>query len=174
MSNLQLKNARIIIAILAISATMASVGVSAAPSKKAKVTCPWNATVFNTATAPRAPVVVMALSPRMVYSFLEWRHMRALAVKDGFCVVAARDPRVPESEWKLAVNSIGLGELLAAPTLTDLGLETALFFNHAPTSQVWFKGRAHPWTILGVMNDQAWRQSLQSRLSDLKKWEQSG
>ncbi|MDR1968362.1 MAG: hypothetical protein LBQ32_06680 [Burkholderiaceae bacterium] len=130
--------------------------------------CPWSAAAFAAARRPQ-PVVLMTLSPRMVYSLLEWRRMRAIAVAEGFCVVPARDPRVPEGEWQQAVSRAGLPELRAAPSLADLGVPQALFLNHAPTSQVWRCGHAHPWPILGVMTDVGWRRSLHARLADLKR-----
>ncbi|MDR0478930.1 MAG: hypothetical protein LBH31_03815 [Burkholderiaceae bacterium] len=121
------------------------------------------------ATSPHAPVVVMALSPHMVYSFLEWRRMRAVAVDEGFCVIAARDPRIPQKEWRQAVNRAGLPELSAVPSLAELGVSPAFFFNHAPISQVWLCGRSHPWPIFGVMTDVGWQRSLRARLADLER-----
>jgi hypothetical protein len=131
--------------------------------------CPWNAAAFVSARAPRGPLVLMTLSPHMVYSLLEWRRMRAVAADEGFCVIAARDPRVPEDEWRQALDRAGLPELRAAPSLADLGVPQAFFFNHAPTSQVWLCGRAHPWPIFGVMTNVGWRRSLRARLADLKR-----
>jgi hypothetical protein len=111
----------------------------------------------------------MTLSPRMVYSLLEWRRMRAVAADEGFCVIPARDPRVPPGEWRQAVSRAGLPELDAAPSLANLGVPQALFFNHAPTSQVWRCGQAHAWPIFGVMTDIGWRRSLRARLTDLER-----
>jgi len=131
--------------------------------------CPWGGSAFVAASAPRAPVVLMTLSPHMVYSFLEWRRMRAVAADEGFCVVPARDPRVPPDEWRQAASRAGLPELLSAPSLADLGVPQVLFLNHAPTSQVWCRGRAHTWPIFGVMTDIGWRRSLRARLTDLER-----
>jgi hypothetical protein len=114
-------------------------------------------------------VVLMTLSPHMVYSLLEWRRMRAIARDEGFCVVPARDPRVPQGEWQQAVDRAGLPELRTAPSLADLDVPQALFLNHAPTSQVWRCGQAHPWPIFGVMTDAGWRRSLRARLADLER-----
>jgi len=162
---------RMAVAVAALTVTVTAwgaVGVAhAAPSSIE--TCPWSAAAFATATAPREPVVVMALSPHMVYSFLEWRRMQAVAVDEGFCVIPARDPRVPKEEWLQAVNRANLPELRAAPSLADLGLSPAFFFNHAPISQVWRCGHAHPWPIFGVMTDIGWRRSLRARLADLER-----
>jgi hypothetical protein len=95
--------------------------------------------------------------------------MRAVAVNEGFCVIPARDPRVPQAEWQQAVERAGLLELVAAPLLTRLDVPSALFLNHAPTSQVWRCGHAHPWPIFGVMTDTGWRQVLRARLADLER-----
>jgi len=155
-------------ALAAIAWALAGVGPARAAPPPIEA-CPWSASAFAAADAPRAPVVLMTLSPHMVYSFLEWRRMRAVALAEGFCVVPARDPRVPLDEWRQAVNQAGLPELLAAPSLADLGVPQALFLNHAPTSQVWRCGHAHPWPIFGVMTDKGWRRSLRARLTDLKR-----
>jgi len=95
--------------------------------------------------------------------------MRAVAADEGFCVIPARDPRVPQDEWRQAIGQAGLPELNAAPSLADLGVPQTLFFNHAPTSQVWRCGQAHPWPIFGVMTDVGWRRSLRARLTDLER-----
>ena len=95
--------------------------------------------------------------------------MRAVAADEGFCVVPARDPRIPESEWLQAVDRAGLPELRDAPSLADLGVPQAFFLNHAPTSQVWRCGHGHPWPIFGVMTDFGWRRSLRARLADLER-----
>jgi hypothetical protein len=156
-----------LIAALAAAACCAADAANAAPPSLQA--CPWNAAAFAAASAPRTPVVLMTLSPHMVYSFLEWRRMRAVAVAEGFCVIPARDPRVPQAEWQQAVSRAGLPELRDAPSLADLGVPQAFFFNHAPTSQVWLCGRGHPWPIFGVMTDIGWRRSLRARLADLER-----
>jgi len=157
----------IMAAALAATSGGAANAISAAPL--VPEACPWSAAAFTVANAPRAPVVLMMLSPHMVYSFLEWRRMRAVAADEGFCVVPARDPRVPEEEWRQAADSAGLPELRAVPSLADLGVPQAFFFNHAPTSQVWRCGQGHPWPIFGVMTDTGWRRSLRARLADLER-----
>jgi hypothetical protein len=158
------------VAALALAATVWSGAAGAADAIQPPLqACPWSAAAFKAASAPRTPVVLMALSPHMVYSFLEWRRMRAVAVAEGFCVVAARDPRVPVKEWRQAVNQAGLPELRDAPSLADLGVPQAFFFNHAPISQVWLCGQGHPWPIFGVMTDTGWRRSLRARLADLER-----
>jgi hypothetical protein len=140
-------------------------GTAAPPPIQA---CPWSAAAFVAATAPRTPVVLMTLSPHMVYSFLEWRRMRAVAVAEGFCVIPARDPRVPQAEWQQAVNRADLPELRDAPSLADLGVPQAFFFTPPPISQVCLCGRGHSWPLFGVMTDSGWRRSLRARLADLE------
>jgi hypothetical protein len=156
----------VVVALAAVIGGGAADAAAAAPSIQ---TCPWSAAAFKAASAPRTPVVLMTLSPHMVYSFLEWRRMRAVAVAEGFCVIPARDPHVPQAEWLQAVNQAHLPELRDAPSLADLGVPQAFFFNHAPTSQVWLCGRGHPWPIFGVMTDIGWRRSLRARLADLER-----
>jgi hypothetical protein len=160
---------RMAVAAVALTTTAGLWGVARAVPPSATGACPLSAAAFAPASAPRAPVVLMMLSPRMVYSLLEWRRMRAVAVDEGFCVIPARDPRVPESEWQQAVERASLPELLQAPSLADLGVPQALFFNHAPTSQVWRCGHAHPWPVFGVMTNAGWRRSLRARLADLEQ-----
>jgi hypothetical protein len=152
---------------LAAGVFFAAGAVHAAPA--ALQACPWSAAAFTAARAPHTPVVLMTLSPRMVYSLLEWRRMRAVAADAGFCVVPARDPRVSEKEWQQAVNRAGLPELRMAPSLAELGVPPTLFLNHAPPSQVGRCGHAPPWPIFGVMTNAGWRRSLRARLADLER-----
>src|SRR3990167_8339831 len=53
-------------------------------------------------TDPNQLVVVMLLSPRMVYTLLEWPRMRQTAEALGYRVLGWKDPRVPETEWQTA------------------------------------------------------------------------
>jgi hypothetical protein len=154
---------------LVLASLFASLVMSVAHAEPPVQACPWSTAAFAPASAPRAPVVLMALSPRMVYSLLEWRRMRALAADAGWCVIPARDPRVPLLEWQQAVTRANLPELRAAPSLADLGVPSAPFLNHAPTSQAWLCGHSHPWPIFGVMTDTGWQRSLHARLLDLER-----
>ncbi|MFT3779879.1 MAG: hypothetical protein QM772_16710 [Ottowia sp.] len=107
--------------------------------------------------------LLVVLSPRMVYALIEWPRMREAAVSAGFSVTVARDPRVPPSEWSSAVEAAGLPELSAAPRVdADLAGSCGLL-NHFPSTLVGRCGRPHPWPILGVMPDAAWRSLLVQR-----------
>lgn len=114
------------------------------------------------------PLVRMLLSPRMPYALLEWRRMRQAAEDAGFEVRAERDPRVPDAEWQAAVQALGLAELAGAPVLDEPTAAALGLLHHAPSSLVERCGRRHPWPVLGVMPDAAWRALLRQRLAALE------
>jgi hypothetical protein len=105
----------------------------------------------------------------MPYALKEWSRMAEIARQSGFEVVAYRDPRVPLSEWQAAARSQGLAELLDRPALDAEAATACGMLNHTPAATVARCGHAHPWPILGVMPDLAWRQVLQSRSDDLER-----
>jgi hypothetical protein len=94
------------------------------------------------------------------------RHDQAQA--GGFAGHGGRDPRVPEAEWHSAVMAAGLSELAAWPAARLAGWPGTQVRNHWPAAWVRWRGRTHPWPILGVMPDAAWLQLLRQRLEDLQ------
>lgn len=113
--------------------------------------------------------LLMVLSPRMVYALKEWPRMQAVAQAAGFRVLALRDPRVPLDEWQAAVQTLGLHD---AATLPPIPLPMAArcgLLNHMPSSLLVRCQRAHPWPVLGVMPDKAWRAVLRQRDEWLKE-----
>lgn len=117
--------------------------------------------------AARAQLLVV-LSPRMVYALREWPRLHDQAQAAGFDVHGVRDPRVPEAEWHSAVMAAGLSELAAWPAARLAGWPGTQVRNHWPAAWVRWRGRTHPWPILGVMPDAAWLQLLRQRLEDLQ------
>ena len=111
--------------------------------------------------------LLTVLSPRMVYALLEWPRMRDAAIAEGFQVVATRDPRVPDAEWRAAVQAAGLHELAAVPSIDAEAAARCGLLNHFPSSLVIRCGRTHPWPILGVMPERAWRSVLAQRRESL-------
>jgi len=117
------------------------------------------------------PVLVMLLSPRMVYSLLDGARLRQTAEALGYQVLSWKDPRVPESEWRAALAS-------PASTTTDPDALLAMparcqslwrNVNHSPTSFVLLGSQIHPWPVWGVMPDEAWREALLFRLLALQR-----
>lgn len=117
------------------------------------------------------PVVIMLLSPRMVYSLLEWSRMRQAAEAIGYRVLSWKDPRVPDEEWRAALAS-------PASTLNDPYALHAMparcqwlwrGVNHLPMSFVSLGSQLHPWPVWGVMPDEAWREALQFRWLALQR-----
>lgn len=113
------------------------------------------------------PTVWMVLSPRMPYALQEWPRMRQAARSIGFDVVALRDPRVPDLEWRAALEVADLPELVSAPPVDEVQAARLGVLNHAPASVVTYCGCWHPWPVLGVMPDQAWLTLLRARQADL-------
>jgi hypothetical protein len=116
------------------------------------------------------PLVVALLSPRMVYSLLEWPRMQGEADSMGFRVQAWRDPRIPDEEWQAAQASkpfSGWGApwplRLPADCLAPWGP-----IDHLPLTRVVLHTHLHKWPIWGVMTSTAWRESLQNRLQVLQ------
>lgn len=119
---------------------------------------------------PSAPVVVMTISPRMVYSMLEWPRMRAVALAAGFEVVTWAAPGVSSQEWAQAVEAArwtpSQSALISeAPAACAAWLQRP---NHFPFSAVVLDGRVHGWPIWGVLSDEAWVASLEMRLTSLR------
>ena len=117
------------------------------------------------------PLVVAVLSPRMVYSLLEWPSMAQEAERLGFRVLAWRDPRVPEEEWRLTLASevyLKVGAPNPSPMPADCLRQWAPI-DHLPLVRVLLDGRLHRWPIWGVMTRDAWRASLLNRLETLKR-----
>lgn len=121
-------------------------------------------------TGSAVPVVVMLISPRMVYSMSEWPRMRLAALAAGFEVVTWKAPGVSAQEWAQAVHvthwprsqSALIGDVPAACTAWLRRL------NHFPFSSVVLGGQVHQWPIWGVLSDEAWTASLALRLEALK------
>lgn len=113
--------------------------------------------------------VVMLISPRMVYSLLEWPRMHAQAQAAGFQVVTWSSPDLLPGEWTQAVRAVSwprslrdaIGEVppACAPLLYRV--------NHFPYSVVVAQNRMHNWPIWGVVSNEAWAASLAHRLSAL-------
>ncbi|MDO5626475.1 MAG: hypothetical protein Q4G71_17535 [Pseudomonadota bacterium] len=108
-------------------------------------------------------MVMVLLSPRMVYALLEWPRMQRVAQEAGFAVKVWRDPRVPDAEWQEAVHASGQAEMLAAPPMPAPLATACGLLNHAPAAVVSWQGRVHPWPIQGVMPDAAWLAVLRAR-----------
>ena len=116
------------------------------------------------------PLLAALLSPRMVYSLLEWPRMQREAEHLGFLVVAWRDPRVPELEWQAALASPGLAgwDVPMPRALPSACWAQWAPIDHVPLTRVAFHADMHPWPIWGVMTSNAWRASLTHRLNMLK------
>lgn len=127
---------------------------------------PTRASAQVACTEPAA--VRMVLSPRMPYALQEWRRMRRVAEAAGFAVSALRDPRVPDAEWQAAVRALDLAELARAAVLDEPTARALGVLHHAPSSIVERCGVRHPWPILGVMPDAAWRDLLRQRALALR------
>lgn len=117
------------------------------------------------------PVVVMLLSPRMVYTLLEWTRMRQAAEALGYRVLGWKDPRVPEAEWRAALASPSAtttdpDALLAMPAQCD-SLWRGM--NHSPMGFVLSGAHLHPWPVWGVMPEEAWSEALRFRLLALRR-----
>jgi hypothetical protein len=122
-------------------------------------------------TEANKPVVIMLLSPRMVYTLLEWTRMRRAAEALGFRVLSWKDPRVPEAEWQSALASpvattTDPEALLAMPAQCD-SLWRGM--NHSPMSFVLLGAHLHPWPVWGVMPEEAWSEALRFRLLALRR-----
>ena len=111
------------------------------------------------------PILVAVLSPRMVYSVLEWPRLRAVAEQEGFDIVAWWAPGIPYQESEAAAIKAGWD----IKERTSVGITPAEcrswvgWPNHFPFSRVMVWGRAHEWPIWGVMPDGDWRTSLTFR-----------
>ena len=138
-----------------------------APTEDMRAHCDFSNPTETAASAQ--PTAHILLSPRMPYAMQEWRRMVTSARTNGFQVVSWRDPRVPDAEWKAAVEAADATALRDAPVLA---LETAAscgMLNHSPATVVTRCGRSHPWPILGVMPDAAWLEVLATRRTDLEQ-----
>ena len=117
-----------------------------------------------------APQVVMLISPRMVYSMLEWPRMREVALAAGLDVVTWKAPGVPAQEWAQAVGAIRWPPSRSVLVSDASSACTAWLQrpNHFPFSMVALDGQVHGWPIWGVLSDEAWAESLALRLKALK------
>lgn len=114
-------------------------------------------------------IVLVVLSPKMVYSMTEWPRMRTTAARNGFEVVAWPSPALSEGEWQDAVvkarwSAADIASVSPAPSECSqwLGLP-----NHFPYSLVVEHGRVHPSPVWGVLPDAMWVDSLQLRRREL-------
>jgi hypothetical protein len=118
-----------------------------------------------------APILIMVISPRMVYSMLEWPRMRMLAQGAGFQVVTWRVQGLLPTEWDRAVHAAlwpaDLRDLAAEiPSVCSVALGR---MNHFPYSRVTAHGLLHAWPIWGVLPDEAWLASLEFRREALMR-----
>ena len=115
------------------------------------------------------PLLAALVSPRMVYSLLEWPRMQAEAQALGFRVQVWQDPRVPPAEWAMALASPALVRWegpAPAPLPRDCLAQWGAV-DHWPLTRVISGQLVHPWPIWGVMSTEAWRASLLNRLHGL-------
>ena len=112
-----------------------------------------------------SPTLIMVVSPRMVYSMLEWPRMRMLAQSAGFQVVTWRAPDLLPTEWDRSVPAARwpadlrhLADEMPSACAVALG-----GLNHFPYSRVAAHGRLHAWPIWGALPDAAWLASLELR-----------
>lgn len=124
-------------------------------------------------SAADSTTVMVLLSPRMVYALQEWPRMRHVAQQAGFAVSAWRDPRVSKDEWREAVLSLGLPEMVSVPVLPPSVAAPCGLLAHAPSALVAHRGRVHPWPVHGVMPDAQWLAVLRSREQWLRVREQT-
>lgn len=119
--------------------------------------------------APTRATVVMVISPRMVYSLLEWPRMRALAQAAGFQVVTWSSPDLLAGEWTQAVRTASWPSDLkdAVGEVPPACAALIKRVNHFPYSLVLAQNHLHHWPIWGVLSDEAWATSLAHRLSAL-------
>lgn len=117
----------------------------------------------------RAPALLAVLSPRMVYALKEWPRMAAVARAQGFRLHVLRDARVPLQEWHEAVRAADLPDLRDIEALDEAAAAACQLANHWPAVLVMGCGQVHPWPVLGVMPDEAWRHVLQHRAVWLKE-----
>ena len=122
-----------------------------------------------TANGAERPLVTALLSPRMVYSLLEWPRMQREAEAAGYRVQAWRDPRVPLGEWQQAWASPAmhgwngpLPQALPEACVAEWGP-----VNHVPLVRVVWMGRLHPWPAWGIMDREAWLATLALRRNGL-------
>jgi hypothetical protein len=119
---------------------------------------------------PAAPVVVMLISPRMLYSLLEWPRMRSGALVAGFDVVTWKAPGVSAQEWAQAIQAARWTPA-QSDLVSDVPAACAAWLqrvNHFPFSTVVLGRHAHEWPIWGVLTDEAWAVSLALRLDALR------
>ena len=112
----------------------------------------------------------MLISPRMVYSMLEWPRMRSVALAAGFDVVTWKAPGVSANEWSEAVQA-ARWTLSQSALISDAPAACATWLqrlNHFPVSSVVEGDQVHDWPIWGVLSDEAWAASLALRLGFLK------
>jgi len=130
------------------------------PAPSAACTAVWAAAGLQ---GQHKDALLVVLSPRMVYSLLEWRRMHDVAVAAGFEVVVARDPRVPRQEWLSALQVAGLPELATVPEVDADQAGRCGLMNHFPSALVGRCGHPHPWPIVSVMPSAFWRSLLLQR-----------
>lgn len=121
-------------------------------------------------TGEERPWVVALLSPRMVYSLQAWPRMKSEAEALGFRVAAWRDPRIPEIEWRAALDTEALSRSnsVEVEALQEGCLAQWMPIDHVPLTRVLWRGHVHRWPVWGVMTSQAWEETLRNRLASLK------
>lgn len=115
------------------------------------------------------PVLVMLLSPRMVYTLQEWPRMKQVAEARGYRVLSWMDPRVPELEWQAARSVRFQDAALSIQAMPVACRPIWDHVNHSPMSLVLAGTRIHPWPVWGVMPDDPWREALQFRWQALRE-----
>jgi len=113
-------------------------------------------------SAPAPDTLLMVISPRMVYSMLEWPRMQTLAQSAGFHVVTWRAQGISTDEWRHAADRAGWTSGLSATIGEVPPACTALMgtVNHFPYSLVVAREMYHTWPIWGVLSDEAWLNAL--------------
>jgi hypothetical protein len=111
------------------------------------------------------PGLIVVLSPRMVYSLLEWPRLQREAFGLGFWTLVWQDPQVPDSEWAAAMAS---GPMVDWPLPKPVRppqncLADWLPFDHVPYVRVVLGQWLHTWPIWGVMPGQHWQAVLLNR-----------
>lgn len=120
-------------------------------------------------SSPTSATLLMVISPRMVYSMLEWPRMLRVALSAGFQVVTWRAQGLSIDEWTHAADKAGWPSDLHA-TIGEVPLAcTALLegVNHFPFSLVIGRDTYHAWPVWGVLSDEAWLSSLVFRRQGL-------
>lgn len=117
---------------------------------------------------PSDDALLLVLSPRMPYALREWPRMQAIAQAMGFTVLARRDPRVPEQEWRAATQALASGSMQDLPVVDEKIARQLGLLHHAPAAMLARDGQLHPWPIYGVMPSVSWASVLSARRLQLR------